>query len=95
MAGIKETGPNPRSSVSNKEIDHVDEAIRVAVSIATRQAQEMREIRARCERGQYDTALVQLVRHLVGLGPDPQLSDKEQLNECQSSAPGTPKCEAL
>jgi hypothetical protein len=70
----------------HNQTDHVDQAIRVAVDIARRQAQEMRDIRTCCERRQYDLNFVQRVRHLVGLEPDPQLSDKELFDERQSPA---------
>ena len=61
-----------------KSRNRTDDAIRVAVEIATRQAEEMREIRTRIKHKQYRSPqgladLLQRVCKLVGLAPDPQL----------------------
>jgi hypothetical protein len=62
---------------------HVDEAIRAIASATRRRVQEMDEIRDRLNRQEYDahverrTAdLLQRVRHLCGLAPDPQLEER-------------------
>jgi hypothetical protein len=63
--------------MSNK---HVDEAIRIMTAAAHGRAMELKAIKFRLEHQQYDAhverrtaELLQRMRHLCGLEPDPQL----------------------
>jgi hypothetical protein len=62
-------------------------AIRAAIEVADEELNEKRGIRHHLERHDYKAGnastaeLLQMVRHFVGLPPDPQLTESEKLNE--------------
>jgi len=56
--------------------NYVNGALDVAVQIARERLDILHDIRVRCQKKQYDAVLLQCVRHLVGLTPDPQLQER-------------------
>ena len=61
---------------------HVDAVIRSIAAATQRHVQEMDDIKDRLNRKQYDADLLQRVRHLVGLAPDPQLEESKNGDKC-------------
>jgi hypothetical protein len=68
--------------------NYVNGAFDVAVQIARERLDILHDIRVRCQKKQYDAVLLQCVRHLVGLTPDPQLTNLQEslTNERKAAA---------
>lgn len=61
-----------------KSRNHASAAIsRIALEIATREAEDRRAMKTLCLHKQYNADLLQRLRRFVGLKPDPQLTSKE------------------
>jgi hypothetical protein len=58
--------------------NYVNGALDVAVQIARERLDILHDIKVRCQKKQYDAVLLQCVRHLVGLTPDPQLMNTKE-----------------
>ena len=68
--------------------NYVNGAFDVAVQIARERLDILHDIKVRCQKKQYDAVLLQCVRHLVGLTPDPQLQERA-FNERNAAASET------
>jgi hypothetical protein len=70
--------------------NYVNGALDVAVQIAKERLDILHDIKVRCQKKQYDPVLLQCVRHLVGLAPDPELTNtQESTNERKAAASET------